>query len=49
MNIGYAPVSIEDQNSDLPLAALKRVGCKHLFIEKVTGAHVQHPEGCDYE
>ncbi len=37
MNIGYARVSIEDQNPDLQLAALKKVRCKRIFIEKSQG------------
>lgn len=41
MNIGYARISTEDQNSDLPLIALKKVGCKLIFIDKATGAHVK--------
>ena len=44
MNIGYARVSTEDQNPDLQLAALKKVGCKRIFIEKATGAHVKRTE-----
>ncbi len=37
MNIGHARVSTEDQNPDLQLAALKKVGCKRILIEKATG------------
>ena len=44
MKIGYARVSTEDQNPDLPLAALKRAGWKRLFTDKATGAHVKRPE-----
>ena len=44
MKIGYCRVSTEDQNPDLQLAALKRVGCKHIFTDKATGAHVKRPE-----
>ncbi len=44
MNIGYARVSTEDQNPDLQLAALQQAGCKHVFTDKATGAHVQRPE-----
>ena len=44
MNIGYARVSTEDQNPDLQLAALKKVGCQRIFTEKATGAHVQRTE-----
>lgn len=44
MNIGYARVLTEDQNPDLQLAALKKGGCEHIFIEKATGAHVKRTE-----
>ena len=44
MKIGYTRVSTEDQNPDLQLAALKKVGCERIFIEKVTGSHVKRTE-----
>ncbi len=44
MKIGYARVSTEDQNPDLQLAALQQAGCKHVFTDKATGAHVKRPE-----
>lgn len=44
MNIGYARVSTEDQNPDLQLATLKQAGCKRIFTDKATGAHVKRPE-----
>jgi DNA invertase Pin-like site-specific DNA recombinase len=44
MKIGYCRVSTDDQNPDLQLAALKRVGCKKIFTDKATGAHVKRPE-----
>lgn len=44
MKIGCARVSTEDQNPDLQLAALQQAGRKHVFADKITGAHVQHPE-----
>ena len=44
MNIGYARVSTEDQNPDLQLAALQQAGCKRVFTDKATGAHVKRPE-----
>ena len=44
MKIGYARVSTEDQNPDLQLAALKQAGCKRIFTDKATGAHVKRAE-----
>ena len=44
MKIGYCRVSTEDQNLDLQLTALKRAGCKRIFTDKATGAHVKRPE-----
>lgn len=38
MFIGYARVSTDDQNLDQQRAALKEVGCRRLFEEKVSGA-----------
>ena len=44
MKIGYCRVSTDDQNPDLQLAALKRAGCKRIFTDKASGAHVARPE-----
>ena len=44
MKIGYCRVSTDDQNPDLQLTALKRAGCKTIFTDKATGAHVKRPE-----
>ena len=44
MKIGYCRVSTDDQNPDLQLAALKRAGCRTIFTDKATGAHVKRPE-----
>ena len=44
MKIGYCRVSTDDQNPDLQLAALKRAGCKRIFTDKASGAHVKRPE-----
>src|SRR5712691_6111922 len=44
MKIGYCRVSTDDQNPALQLAALKRAGCRKIFTDKATGAHVKRPE-----
>jgi DNA invertase Pin-like site-specific DNA recombinase len=44
MKIGYARVSTDDQTPDLQLAALKQAGCKRIFTDTATGAHVKRPE-----
>jgi len=44
MKIGYCRVSTDDQKPDLQLAALKRAGCRKIFTDKATGAHVKRPE-----
>src|SRR5712691_5787928 len=44
MKIGYCRVSTDDQNPDMQLAALKRAGCRKIFTDKATGAHVKRPE-----
>src|ERR1019366_4941434 len=36
-------VSSEDQNPAMQLAALKKAGCKTVFKDEVTGAHVKRP------
>lgn len=36
--IGYARVSTEEQNPDLQLDALKKVGCLNIYVEQVSGA-----------
>jgi len=44
MNIGYTRVSTRDQNLDLQLKALKKVGCQKIFREKVSGVTRHRPE-----
>ena len=43
MKYGYARVSTDDQNPAMQLAALKKAGCKTVFKDEVTGAHVNRP------
>jgi DNA invertase Pin-like site-specific DNA recombinase len=44
MKYGYARVSTDDQNPALQLSELKRAGCKRIFTDKASGAHVKRPE-----
>jgi len=43
MKYGYARVSTDEQNPAMQLAALKKAGCKTVFKDEVTGAHVNRP------
>jgi DNA invertase Pin-like site-specific DNA recombinase len=43
MKYGYARVSTDDQNPALQLGALKAAGCKTVFKDEATGAHVKRP------
>ena len=43
MKYGYARVSTEDQNPAMQPPALKKAGCKIVFKDEVTGAHVNRP------
>jgi DNA invertase Pin-like site-specific DNA recombinase len=44
MLIGYARVSTEDQDLNLQRAALKDVGCKRVYEEKVTATKRSRPQ-----
>src|SRR5215470_8175227 len=43
MKSGYCRVFTEDQHPDFQLTALKRAGCRTIFTDKATGAHVKRP------
>lgn len=43
MQIGYARVSIDDQNLDLQRDALKLAGCEKIFTDQVTGRLLNRP------
>ncbi len=44
MNIGYARVSTNDQDTQLQLDALNLVGCERIYEEKQSGAKTDRPE-----
>ena len=44
MIVGYARVSTDDQDLRLQRAALKEVGCRRIYGEKVSGAKRDRPE-----
>lgn len=37
MKVGYGRVSTQDQNPGLQTCALKKAGCKKIFVEKASG------------
>jgi DNA invertase Pin-like site-specific DNA recombinase len=43
MLVGYARVSTQDQNLDLQLSALKKMGCEKLYQDQLSGAKNNRP------
>ena len=43
MLVGYARVSTQDQNLDLQLSALKKIGCKKFYTDKMSGTRANRP------
>jgi len=44
MNIGYARVSTQDQNTDFQVDALEKAGVEQVFKEQITGKLKERPE-----
>ena len=44
MQIGYARVSTDDQNTAIQVAALKTAGCERIYREKASGGRWDRPE-----
>src|SRR5271155_3494470 len=43
MLIGYARVSTQDQNLELQVKELIKIGCKKIFEDKMSGARAERP------
>lgn len=43
MRVGYVRVSTHEQNLDLQLDELKRVGCEQIFTDKISGSVSERP------
>ena len=44
MLIGYARVSTTEQNLDLQIDALQKMGCDRIYFDKASGAKIERPE-----
>lgn len=44
MLIGYARVSVQEQNIDLQTEALTKAGCQRIFFDKISGSRAERPE-----
>jgi DNA invertase Pin-like site-specific DNA recombinase len=44
MQIGYARVSTDDQDTAVQVASLKTAGCERIYREKVSGGRWDRPE-----
>ena len=44
MQIGYARVSTDDQDTAVQVAALKAAGCERIYREKASGGRWDRPE-----
>ena len=44
MQIGYARVSTDDQDTAVQVAALKTAGCERIYREKASGGRWDRPE-----
>jgi Resolvase, N terminal domain len=42
--VGYARVSRSDQDPQLQIDALKRAGCAKIFVDHMTGSHMDRPQ-----